>query len=121
MTDSPPRPLGLLASAASTVGVAVFFAVMAALSLASGHGSFSSGVSVALLLWAVLVGAAGVLFWRRVGWVRGGVVAAGLLHVLAFGQFALASPPAILGALAGLVAVVGAVLPSTRDALSAAP
>lgn len=112
------RPPGLVVAVVATVALTVFFVAMAVLSLSAGHGSFSGGVAFALILWALLVGGAGILLWRGHGWARGPVIAAGLLHVLAFGQFALNTPWAVLGAAAGLAAVVGAALPSTRGALS---
>lgn len=112
------RPAGVLAAVAASLALAVFFVVMAVLSLSSGHGSLSGGVTFALVLWAVLVGASAVMLWRRAGWSRGPVIAAGLLHVLAFGQFTLSAPAAVLGALAGVIAVAGAVLPSTRTWLT---
>ncbi|MFP5417262.1 MAG: hypothetical protein ACLGHZ_10405 [Actinomycetes bacterium] len=112
------RPPGLVASVVATLALALFSLVLAVLSLSVGHGFFSGGVAVALLVWALMVGAGGALLWRGVGLARGPVVAAGLLHVLAFAQFALTEPWTILGALAGLVATVGAILPSTRAALS---
>lgn len=113
-----PSRATLTVSAAATVGLAAFFVVMAGLSWAAGHGVFSGGIGVALVLWALIVGAAGVWLWRGSGWARGPVVFAGLLHAFAFGQFVPTAPWAALGALAGLVAAVGAVLPSTREALS---
>lgn len=109
----------LLASVAS-VGLAVFFVIMAALSLSAGHGEFSGLVGVALVLWGLIVGAFGYLFARGRRWARGPVVAAGLLHVFAFGQFAWeGAPQALLGALAGLVAVLGGVWPSTNAWINA--
>lgn len=108
------RPSGVVASVAATLALAVFFVVMAALSLTAGHGSLSGGVGLALALWAVLVGASAVLLWRRSRWSRGPAVAAGLLHVFAFGQLAFSAPPAALGALLGVVGAVGAALPSTQ-------
>lgn len=101
-----------------TVALAAFFVVMAVLALTAGHGAFSGGVGVALIVWAVLTGAAGVWLWRGSGWARGPVVFAGLLHTFAFGQFVPTAPWAALGAAAGLLSVVCAVLPSTREALS---
>jgi len=114
------RPAGLLSAVAATLALAAFFLVMAALSLSSGQGALSGGVAGALGVWGLATGAAGWSLLRLRGLARGPVVAAGLLHVLAFGQFTLTAPWAALGALAGLVAVVGAVWPSTRAALSAA-
>ncbi len=108
------RPAGVAASVAATLALAVFFVVMAVLSLTAGNGSLSSGVSIALMLWAILVGAGAVLLWRRGRFARGPVVAAGLLHVFAFGQLALSAPPAVLGALLALAGAVGAALPSTQ-------
>lgn len=113
------RPPGLTVAALSTLALAAFFVVMAVLSLASGHGAFSTGVALALLLWAVVTAGVGVALWRGARWARGPVVAAGLLHVFAFGQFVPSAPWAALGALAGLAATVGPVLPASRAWLSA--
>ena len=108
-------------SALVTLGLAAFTIVMAVLSLAEGHGSFSGGVALALVLWGLLVGAGGVFLLRGARWARGPVVAAGLLHVFAFGQFALEGAPlAWLGAAAGLVAAVGLVVPSSTAWLNGA-
>ncbi|MDO5533910.1 MAG: hypothetical protein Q4F65_04575 [Propionibacteriaceae bacterium] len=112
--SSPPRPIGVTLAVIATVGLALFTLVMAVLSLASGHGRFSGGVALALVLWGLLVGVMGVFLYRGAWWARGSVVAAGLLHVFAFGQFALdGSPWAWLGAAAGLVSAVGVVLPTS--------
>ncbi|WP_282005067.1 hypothetical protein [Propioniciclava sinopodophylli] len=107
-------PPGVLLSAFATLGLALFTLVMAILSLAEGHGAFSGGVALALMLWGVLVGAGSVLLLRGARWARGPVIAAGLLHAFAFGQFALNNAPlAWLGAAAGVAAVVGLVLPAS--------
>lgn len=110
----------LIAVALTSVALAAFFIVIAVLSLSSGQGTFSGGVAVALIGWAVIVSAAGVALWRGRGHLRGVVVTAGLLHVFAFGQMVPHSPWATLGALGGLICVVGPLLPSSRSALSRA-
>ncbi len=112
------RPPLMLAATVATLGLALAFVVMGVLSLTSGHGQFSSQVALMLLVWAGLVAVAGVGMWLRQGWSRGAVVAAGLLHTFAFGQMVPNAPVAVVGALAGLVAVVGGGAPSTRLALS---
>lgn len=117
---SSPRSPWLTAAAVAGVGLAAFFVVLAVLSLASGHGAFSGGVAVALLIWAVIVAVSGVLLWRGRGFLRGVVVAAGLLHVFAFGQMVPSNPWALLGSAAGLVCVVAPLLPSSRAGLSRA-
>ena len=111
---STPRPVGVVVAVVATMALALFTLGMAVLSLAEGHGSFSGGVGFALVLWGLLVGAGAVLLLRGSRWARGPVVAAGLLHVFAYGQFALdGTPLAWLGALAGLAAAVGLVLPDS--------
>lgn len=112
------RPASLTIAALATGAMAVFFFVWAVLSLSAGHGTFSVGIALALLGWGVLIGAAAGQLYRRSAWARGPVVAAGLLHLAAFGQFALNQPWALLGAAAALVATVAAVWPSTRLALT---
>ncbi|MFT3877913.1 MAG: hypothetical protein QM708_16055 [Propioniciclava sp.] len=113
-SPASPRPAGIVVSVTTTAVLAVFFLVMAVLSLSSGHGSLSAGVAVALVVWGLLVGVSAVLLWQGAAWSRGPVVAAGLLHVFAFGQLAVSAPLAVAGALAGAAAVAGAVLPSSR-------
>lgn len=113
------RPLPLVWAIAATWGLTAFFVVMAVLSWSASHGGFSAGVAAALLLWAILIGVAAWLLGRGIGWARGPVVAAGLLHVFAFGQFVVNGAPwALLGAAAGLVTVVGCVLPASTAWLS---
>lgn len=107
----------MLASAASTVLLALSFVALAALSLTSGHGQFSGQVAGMLLAWGALVGVSGWGLWSLRQWSRGAVVAAGLLHLFAFGQMVPTAPWAGLGAALALVGVVGAALPSTRAAL----
>ena len=119
-SSSSSRSPWLTTVAATSVALAGFFVVFGALSLSSGQGAFSGGVAVALIGWGVIVAAAGVLLWRGRGFLRGVVVTAGLLHVFAFGQMVPSNGFAVLGALAGLICVVGAVLPSSRAALSRA-
>lgn len=119
MTRTAARPLTLLAASGLTLGVAVFTLVVAGLSLTSGHGGFSVGIAVALLLWAVLVAGVGLAFGRARSWARGPLVAANLVHVFSYGEFALTEPVAIVGSLAALGAVVCALLPATRAALTA--
>ncbi len=111
------RPVSVVVSALSSAALAGLFAVMAVASLSSGHGQFSAQVAAMLLVWAVIVAVAAWGLWGLRGWARGVVVGTGLLHTAAFGQFALNQPLAWLGALVGLVAVVGAVWPSTTQAL----
>lgn len=112
--SAPTRPVGVLLAALATSGLALFSIVMAGLSLAEGHGSFSGGVGLALGLWGLLVGAGAFFLLRGSRWARGPVVAAGLLHVFAYGQLAMNNAPlAWLGAAAGLVAVIGLVLPAS--------
>lgn len=99
----------------TTLAFAVFFWVMAALSLAAGHGAFSGGVAIALVLWGLVVGACGIFLWRGARWARGPVVAAALLHVFSFAQFAIDSaPPALIGAVAALAILVGVLHPVSR-------
>lgn len=117
-TSIHSRPAWLVAAAASTLALAAAFVVMAAMSLTSGHGQFSGQVALMLLVWGGLVGFAGWGMWDLRSWSRGAVVAAGLLHAFAFGQMVPTAPFAAAGALLAAVAVVGGVLPGTRQALT---
>lgn len=103
-----------LVAGIATLGLGAFFAVMAVLALVSGHGAFSGHVGVGLAVWGVLVLALGVFALRRAPWIRGPLVAVGLLHLLAFGQSSLVQPWALVGAAAALAAVLGALWPSFR-------
>jgi hypothetical protein len=111
------RPLGLVVASVTTAALAAFTVLMAVLSLTSGHGWLSGGVALMLLLWGAGVGAAAWGLWRGSAWARGPVVAIGLLHLTAYGQFSLNQPLALVGAALALVAVIGAVLPATTRAL----
>lgn len=111
------RPWGLTLAVVSTALFAVFFLIMTVLSLTGGNGIFSGHIALGLAAWAAVNAGAAIALARRAWWSRGPVVALGLLHVLAFGQSALVTPWALMGAVVGVVAVVGAVGPTTRAAL----
>jgi len=112
---SASRPLGLTIAAAATIAFGAFFLVMAVLSLASGHGTFSAGPAIALVLWGGLVGFCGVALWRGARWSRGPVVAAALLHVFAFAEFAMnGAPVALIGSVVALASLVGVLHPISR-------
>ena len=113
----PASARGLWAAVVSSLAMAVFFVVMALLSMMAGHGEVSWHVAVGLLAWAMVVAAAALAMARRYWWSRGPVVATGVLHLAAFLQSTPLQPWALLGAAVALVTVVGAVLPSTREAL----
>lgn len=116
-SDEPRCPASLIAAVVATAALAGFFVVMALLALAGGNGAFSGHIALGLAVWSILNAAAAVVLARRAWWARGPVVALGLLHVLAFGQSMTATVWALLGLVTALIAVVGAVLPTTRDAL----
>ncbi len=119
--NSTPRPLGLTVASLATIAFAVFFMVMAALSLSAGHGAFSGGVAIALVLWGLVVGVCGVFLWRGARWAVGPVVAASLLHVFSFAQFSMdGSPLALIGAVVAFAIVVGTVHPLSRAWLNGA-
>lgn len=98
---------------------ALFFLVMAALSVSAGHGAFSVGIAIALVLWGSIVGVCGFFVGRGAPWAKGPVVAAALLHVFAFAQFAIdGSPWALIGAVAAFAIVVGVLHPVSREWLN---
>ena len=113
----PGRPWGLWAAVAGSLSLASFFLVMAGLSLTGGHGEFSWHVAIGLIVWALVVVGAALAMARRYWWSRGPIVATGVLHLAAFVQSTSVQPWAVLGVLVALMTVVGAVLPSTREAL----
>ncbi len=102
-------------AALASIAFAVFFLAMAVLSLTSGHGAFSGGVAIALILWGLIVGVCGFFLLRGARWARGPVVAAALLHVFSFAQFSMnGSPLTLIGAIVALAIVVGALHPVSR-------
>lgn len=115
--SSTTRAPGLWVAVASSFAMAAFFVVMAVLSVMAGHGEISWHVAVGLLVWAAVVVGVALAMARRYWWSRGPVVATGVLHVAAFIQSAPLQPWTLVGAAVALGTVVGAVLPSTREAL----
>lgn len=105
----------------ATGALGVFFLVMAGLALFGGNGIFSGHVAIGLIAWGAVNVVAAVALARRTWWSRGPVVAFGLLHVLAFGQSMTVAPLAVIGVLVAVVAVAGAIWPSTRAALGKDP
>ncbi|MFZ0531057.1 MAG: hypothetical protein WAL91_11050, partial [Propionicimonas sp.] len=111
------RPLGLVVAVAGSGVVGLALIGLAVASLASGHGDFSGGVGVALLVYGALILAAAWALWRGSVLGRGPVVATGLLNLIAAISFTATAPWAWAVAIVSAATVVGAALPSTSRAL----
>lgn len=116
------RPWPLLVAAAGTAAAAALTLVLAALSLAGGHGLFSAGVAVMLVIWGAAALAAARGLWSRRLWARGPATMIALVHAFGFGEFALNNQPLAWAAvgLAGAT-LVALVLPATTRALGLEP
>ena len=112
------RPWPLLVAAGGTAAAALLTLVLAALSLTGGHGIFSAGVSVMLVIWGAAALAAARGLWSRRVWARGPATMIALVHAFGFGEFALNDQPLAWAAvgLAGAT-LVSLVLPATTRAL----
>lgn len=111
------RPPGLIVAAAGSAAVAAVLVVLAGASLASGHGRFSGGVALVLLLYGAAVGAASWGLWRGSLLARGPVLATSLLHVAVAAGYLAEGPLAWAVLVVSLAAVVGVALPATSRAL----
>lgn len=111
------RPLGVVVAAAGTTLVALLLIGLAVASMASGHGSFSGGVALALLGYsAAMLGSAWAL-WRLSLFGRGPVVATAALNGVAGYTFSPSAPWVWLVVAVSAVTLVAAALPSTSRAL----
>ncbi len=100
-------------AAASAVAVVV----MAVVSLASGHGTFSGGVGLALLAYGAGLAAATWALWRLSVFGRGPVVALSMLNVAAAWTFTESAPWMWSAVVVCAITAVAAALPATSRAL----
>lgn len=120
-SSAQSRPRSVVVAAGSTVALVVFTVGVAVLSLVSGHGVFSVGIAVALVVWAVLGSASTWLLWSRSGWARGPIVAIGAVHAFAYGQFGLTQAWAWVGSALAVATVVAVLWPTTTRWLGYLP
>lgn len=122
ITQESRRPASLLiATGGAALAAAVVFAFGIG-SLASGHASFSVGIGVVLILYALVLAAGAWLGWRRNPLARGLIVAPALLNLATtISLLGSTDLPQRIGAATALAVIgctiVAAVLPSTRRAL----
>lgn len=91
--------------------------VLAVVSLVSGHGSFSGGVGVALLVYGAVLLVSTWALWRLSVFGRGPVLALSLLNVAAAWTFTESAPWMWAAVVVGAVTAVAAALPATSRAL----
>jgi hypothetical protein len=107
----------LLVAAIGSVLVGLLLIGLATASLAAGHGGFSGGVGVALIVYGVGMIAGGWGLWHGSIFGRGPVVATALLNLVAGYSFTATAPWVWLLVVVSAVTVVAAALPSTSRAL----
>jgi hypothetical protein len=106
-------------AAAGSLLVGLALIALAVASLAAGHGGFSGGVGIALIVYGVAMAGGALALWRGNIFGRGPVVALALLNVVAGYTFTESAPWVWLLVAVSAVTVVGASLPSTSRALQA--
>jgi hypothetical protein len=111
------RPPGLLVAVTGSLLVGVALIVLAAASLAAGHGGFSGGVGIALIVYGVAMVGSAVALWKGSILGRGPVIAMALLNVAAGYTFTASAPWVWLLVAVSVATVVAAALPSTSRAL----
>ena len=112
-----PQPPGLVVAAAGSLVVGLALIALAAASLAAGHGGFSGGVGIALILYGLAMAAGAFALWRGSILGRGPVIATALLNLAAGYTFTGTAPWVWLLVAVSAATVVAAALPSTSRAL----
>jgi len=97
------------------VGIALI--ALAAASLAAGHGAFSGGVGIALIVYGVAMAGGAFALWKGSIFGRGPVVAMALLNLVAGYTFTESAPWVWLIVAVSAATLVAAALPSTSRAL----
>ena len=108
---------GLVVAAAGSLLVGVALIALAAASLAAGHGGFSGGVAIALILYGLAMAGGASALWRGSILGRGPVIAMALLNLAAGYTFTAAAPWVWLLVGVSAATVVAAALPSTSRGL----
>jgi hypothetical protein len=108
---------GILVASLGTAVMALLLVALAIASLASGHGSFSGVIGVAVACYGLGLAVAAWGLLRGIGFARGPVIACGLLNLVTAVSLAAAAPLAWLVAALAAATVVAAALPSTSDGL----
>jgi hypothetical protein len=111
------RTPGLVVAATGALLVGLALIALAAASLGAGHGGFSGGVGIALILYGVAMAAGAVALWKGSIFGRGPVIATALLNVVAGYTFTESAPWVWLIVAVSAATVVAAALPSTSRAL----
>ncbi len=106
-----------MVAAAGSLLVGVALIALAVASLAAGHGGFSGGVGIALIVYGVAMGASAFALWKGSIFGRGPVVAMALLNLVAGYTFTASAPWVWLLVAVSAATVVCAALPSTSRAL----
>ena len=97
------------------VGLALI--ALAAASLSAGHGNFSGGVGIALIVYGLGMAGSAFALWRGSIFGRGPVVAMALLNLVAGYTFTASAPWVWLLVAVSAATVVAAALPSTSRSL----
>ncbi len=111
------RPPGLVVAATGSLLVGLALIGLAAASLAAGHGSFSGGVGIALIVYGVGMAGGAFALWKGSIFGRGPVVAMALLNLVAGYTNTQSAPWVWLLVAVSAATVVAAALPSTSRAL----
>ena len=118
MSDRKPlRTPGLVVAAAGSLLVGLALIALAAASLAAGHGGFSGGVGIALIVYGLAMAGGAFALWRGSILGRGPVIAMALLNLAAGYTFTATAPWVWLMVAVSAATVVAAALPSTSRAL----
>ena len=111
------RPPGLVIAAAGSLLVGIALIALAAASLSVGHGSFSGGVGIALIIYGLAMAGGAIALWKGSIFGRGPVVAMALLNLVAGYTFTESAPWVWLIVAVSAATVVAAALPGTSRAL----
>lgn len=111
------RPLGLVVAATGSLLVGIALIALAAASLSAGHGGFSGGVGIALIIYGLAMAGGAYALWKGSIFGRGPVVAMALLNLVAGYTFTQSAPWVWLIVAVSAATVVAAALPGTSRAL----
>ncbi|MCA0294923.1 MAG: hypothetical protein LCH96_06345 [Actinobacteria bacterium] len=117
MPPSDHRPAALVVAVVGAGVSALAVLVLAVVALFSGHGTFSGGVGVALLVYGALLLVSTWGLWSLSLFGRGPVLALSLLNVAAAWTFTGSAPWMWAAVVVCAVTAVAAALPATSRAL----